>query len=138
MPRKCWKSTKRLYYRLLNIGLSIKMRTGFCRKITEDPKYRSKLCTEWKEQSGIVTLDWPSPSLDANPIENVGIYQEWTSRKTYIYTKTVISRDSLNLESLAARIRRQFNWKYASKMPSDYRRRWWLDALLRCIEVLIK
>ncbi|EFN84740.1 Transposable element Tcb2 transposase, partial [Harpegnathos saltator] len=36
-----------------------------------DPKHRSKLCTEWKEQSGIVTLDWPSQSPDANPIENV-------------------------------------------------------------------
>ncbi|EFN74823.1 Transposable element Tcb1 transposase, partial [Camponotus floridanus] len=27
-----------------------------------DPKHRSKLCTEWKTQSGIVTLDWPSQS----------------------------------------------------------------------------
>ncbi|EFN86855.1 Transposable element Tcb2 transposase, partial [Harpegnathos saltator] len=36
-----------------------------------EPKHRSKLCTEWKEQSGIVTLDWPSQSPDANPIENV-------------------------------------------------------------------
>ena len=34
-----------------------------------DPKHRSKLCTEWKQQSGIVTLDWQSP--DANPIGNV-------------------------------------------------------------------
>ncbi|KMQ87689.1 transposable element tcb1 transposase [Lasius niger] len=39
-----------------------------------DPKHRSKLCTEWKKQSGIVTLDWPSQSPDANPIENVGIH----------------------------------------------------------------
>lgn len=36
-----------------------------------DPKHRSKLCTEWKEQSGIVTLDWPSQSPDANLIENI-------------------------------------------------------------------
>jgi len=33
-----------------------------------DPKHRSKLCTEWKQQSGIVILDWPSQSPDANPI----------------------------------------------------------------------
>ncbi|EFN89281.1 Transposable element Tcb2 transposase, partial [Harpegnathos saltator] len=39
-----------------------------------DPKHRSKFCTEWKEQSDIVTLDWPSQSLDANPIENVWAY----------------------------------------------------------------
>lgn len=36
-----------------------------------DPKHRSKLCTEWKEQPGIVTLDWPSQSPDANLIENI-------------------------------------------------------------------
>ena len=36
-----------------------------------DSKHRSKLCTEWKQQSGIVTLDWPSQLPDANPIENV-------------------------------------------------------------------
>ena len=40
-----------------------------------DPKHRSKLCTEWKQQCGIVTLDWLSQSPDANPIENVWAYE---------------------------------------------------------------
>lgn len=36
-----------------------------------DPKHRSKACRLWKDQNGVVTLDWPSQSPDANPIENV-------------------------------------------------------------------
>ena len=36
-----------------------------------DPKHRSHLCTSWKAENGITTLDWPSQSPDANLIENV-------------------------------------------------------------------
>lgn len=36
-----------------------------------DPKHRSKLCTNWKKEQGITTLDWPAQTPDANPIENV-------------------------------------------------------------------
>ena len=36
-----------------------------------DPKHRSRLCTAWKIENGITTLDRPSQSPDANPIENV-------------------------------------------------------------------
>ena len=36
-----------------------------------DQKHRSRLCTAWKTENGITTLDWPSQSPDANPIENV-------------------------------------------------------------------
>ena len=36
-----------------------------------DPKHRSRLCTAWKTENAITTLDWPSQSPDANPIENV-------------------------------------------------------------------
>ena len=36
-----------------------------------DPKHRSRLCTAWKTEKGITTLDWPSQSPNANTIENV-------------------------------------------------------------------
>lgn len=36
-----------------------------------DPKHRSKLCSGFKLKKCIRTLDWPSQSPDANPIENV-------------------------------------------------------------------
>ena len=37
----------------------------------KDPKHRSRLCTACKTENGITTLDWPSQSRDANPIEHV-------------------------------------------------------------------
>lgn len=58
-----------------------------------DPKHRSKLCTEWKEQSGIVTLDWPSQSPDANPIENVWAYIKHRLRGKRTYTLKQLSRE---------------------------------------------
>ena len=36
-----------------------------------EPKNRSRNCTAWKTENDITTLDWPSQSPDANPIENV-------------------------------------------------------------------
>lgn len=61
--KKCLLSTAERWF--------IRKNEGWILQEDNDPKYRSKLCTEWKEQSGIVTLDWPSQSPDANPIENV-------------------------------------------------------------------
>lgn len=57
-----------------------------------DPKHRSKLCTEWKEQSGIVTLDWPSQSPDANPIENVWAYLKHKLRGKRVCTLKQLTR----------------------------------------------
>ena len=33
-----------------------------------EPKHRSRLCTDWKTENGILTLDLPPQSPDANPI----------------------------------------------------------------------
>lgn len=60
-----------------------------------DPKHRSRLCTEWKRQNGITTLDWPSQSPDANPIENV-----WAAMKAKLREKRVF-----NLKQLSRHLR---------------------------------
>lgn len=36
-----------------------------------DPKHRSKIVTEWKDEYGIKSLEWRSYSPDMNPIENI-------------------------------------------------------------------
>lgn len=36
-----------------------------------DPKHRSRFCTESKEKEDINVMEWPSQSPDANPIENM-------------------------------------------------------------------
>ena len=43
---------------------------GWILQEDNDPKYRSRPCTAWKSENGITTLDWPSQSPNANPIEN--------------------------------------------------------------------
>lgn len=36
-----------------------------------DPKHRSRICKNWKEENEVTVLPWPSMSPDQNPIENV-------------------------------------------------------------------
>uniref|UniRef100_A0A6M2DVS0 Putative transposable element n=1 Tax=Xenopsylla cheopis TaxID=163159 RepID=A0A6M2DVS0_XENCH len=81
-----------------------------------DPKHRSKLCTQWKTQSGIVTLDCLSQSPDANPIENVWahIKQKLRGRCTYILKK---------LSYEIRRISRFLPLEYAIKLVESMPRR---------------
>ena len=53
-----------------------------------DPKHRAKIITKWKSENNINSLDWPSNSLDLNPIENI-----WG-----ILKNKVNKRDNKNLE----------------------------------------
>lgn len=81
-----------------------------------DPKHRSRICTTWKEENGITTLDWPSQSPDANPIENV-----WGIMKTQLAGKPVH-----NLKQLARNIRqiwRSLPVEYAERLVESMPRR---------------
>lgn len=81
-----------------------------------DPKHRSKLCTEWKTRSGIVTLDWPSQSPDANPIENV-----WAYIKQKLRGKRTHTLKQLSCE--IRRIWRSLPLEYAVKLVESMPRR---------------
>lgn len=81
-----------------------------------DPKHRSKLCTQWKTQSGIVTLDWPSQSPDANPIENVWAYIKQKLRGRRTYTLKQLSYE-------IRRIWRSLPLEYAVKLVESMPRR---------------
>ena len=35
------------------------------------PCHRAKIVSEWKEEHGVMCLDWPPQSPDLNPIENL-------------------------------------------------------------------
>lgn len=57
-----------------------------------DPKYRSRLCTAWKQENYIATMDWPAQSPDANPIENVLALKKFKLRGKQISNVKQLSR----------------------------------------------
>ena len=69
------------------------------------PKHPRRLCTAWKTENGIKTLDWPSQSPDANPIKNV-----WCVLKRKLAGKRVFT-----LKQLSQKIR-----KIWQELPTDY------------------
>ena len=92
-----------------------------------DPKHRSHLCTSWKAENGITTLDWPSQSPDANPIENV-----WS-----VVKRKLAGRRVFTLKQLSRRICRKTSREHAQKVPRHYLEQGRLDDLLgECVPVL--
>jgi len=59
------------------------------------PPHRSIRTNEYKELSGIRTLDWPARSPDLNPIENV-----WSWMKKVIRKPTKLGETLIKLERL--------------------------------------
>lgn len=81
-----------------------------------DPKHRSHACTEWKRENGITTMNWPSQSPDANPIENV-----WSLMKMKLRGKGVF-----NIKQLSRRVReiwRSLPLELAEKLVKSMPRR---------------
>ena len=81
-----------------------------------EPKHRSHLCTSWKTESGITTLDWPSQSLHVNPIENA-----WSLVK-----RKLAGRRALALKKLSRRIKEvwcSLPTEYAEKLVESMSRR---------------
>lgn len=81
-----------------------------------DPKHRSRLCTRWKENNGVTTMDWPSQSPDANPIENV-----WALMKLQIAGKNL--KTTKDLIRKLKKIWGSFTLDYAEKLAESCQRR---------------
>lgn len=87
----------------------------------DDPKHSNSLCRAWKEQNGIVTIDWPSQSPDASPIENV-----WALMRTKLARKPVY-----NLEQLSKMLRRIW-----CSLSTDYAQKLVKSMPIRCQNIL--
>jgi DDE superfamily endonuclease/Transposase len=87
-----------------------------------DPKHRSKIARNWKEENGISVLPWPSMSPDQNPIENV-----WHVLKSNLAKKKIRSVSHLKIS-----IEREWNNlspEFATKLVSSMNRR--VEALIK-------
>lgn len=81
-----------------------------------DPKHRSRLCQQWKEENRIATMDWPSQSPDANPIENV-----WSLMKLKLRGKRITT-----IQHLSRRLKtiwRNLSNEYAEQLALSCTRR---------------
>jgi len=79
-----------------------------------DSKHRSRLCTEWKIQNGITTMNWPVSSPDANPIENVWSYIKHKLRGKLIFT---LRQLSTTIRKIWRSLSREYAQKLVESMP---------------------
>lgn len=80
-----------------------------------DPKHRSRLCTEWKFQNNVETLDWPSQSPDANPIENVWAVMKFKLKKYKIKNQKHLARI---LKKIWSELRQEYAVNLVESMDS--------------------
>lgn len=88
-----------------------------------DPKHKSRLCTQWKERHDVHEMFWPPQSPDCNPIENV-----WALLKARLKGKTFRS-----LTHLGNFLKRQ--WK---SFPTEYAKNLSQSMPSRCARVIEK
>lgn len=77
-----------------------------------DPKHKSRLCSDWKDENDIEQMVWPPQSPDCNPIENV-----WSIIKSRLRGKSFN-----NIKQLSSYIKRQwvnFPRKYAENLSKS-------------------
>lgn len=84
-----------------------------------DPKHRSRLCTVWKAENDIETLDWPAQSPDANPIENV-----WSIIKRKLQGKRVYTLKQLcyHIRAIWRSLPQQYAENLVESMPKRCQR----------------
>ena len=86
-----------------------------------DPKHRSRLCTAWKTENAITTLDWPSQPPDANLMENV----------RSVLKRKLAEKRVFTLKQLSQKIR-----KIWQELPTDYAEKLMESMPKRCQAIL--
>jgi len=79
-----------------------------------DPKHRSRLCTEWKTQNGITIMNWSASSPDANSIENVWSYVKHKLRGKLIFT---LRQLSTRIRKIWRSLSREYTQNLVESMP---------------------
>lgn len=74
-----------------------------------DPKHKSRLCTDWKNENDIQQMVWLPQSPDCNPIENV-----WSIIKARLKGKRI--RNTKQLSSFIIRQWKSFSRSYAENL----------------------
>ena len=62
------------------------MKNSVILQFDNDPKHRSLKAFEFYKENSIKTIDWPSNSLDLNPIENI-----WVKKTSYVDKSLITS-----------------------------------------------
>ena len=65
-------------------------RRNWCLQQDNDPKHTSRVAKDFIAENSICTIDWPSNSLDLNPIENM-----WTTMKNNVEKRMPQNIDEL-------------------------------------------
>lgn len=86
-----------------------------------DPKHKSRLCNQWKQENGIPVMNCPPQSPDCNPIENV-----WALIKQKLKGKKFT-----NIKQLSRFLKRQWN-----SLPVEYAKKLSDSMTSRCSAVL--
>lgn len=65
-----------MYHKILSDNLrpsarALKMGRGWVFQHDNDPKHTAKSTKKWLKKNHIKVMEWPSQSLDLNPIENL-------------------------------------------------------------------
>lgn len=88
-----------------------------------DQKHKSGVCTDFKEENGIVQMDWPAQSPDCNPIEKI-----WSIMKQRLKGKHIRS-----IQHLTSFLKRQWN-----SLPREYAEKLSKIMHSRCERVIAK
>ena len=86
-------------------------------QMDNDPKYTSKVVSEWLKDNNVKVLEWPSQSSDLNPIENL-----WAELEKVCVSKEVYKPDSVT-PALSGRMGQNspnLLWEAYGRLPETF------------------